>query len=101
MIVPINMRRNQLGDRIGCKGINHLITTYTQSIQTMGPLPQTPDQLVSKCGVTLPVGIEVQSIQQRALAQDVSTTDRFITEERKYIAQDVSTTDKEVLTEGQ
>ena len=45
--------------------------------------------------------IEVQSIQQRALAQDVSTTDRFITEERKYLAQDVSTTDKEVLTEGQ
>ena len=46
-------------------------------------------------------GIEVQSIQQRARAQDVSTTDKFITEERKYLAQDVSTTDKEVLTEGQ
>ena len=33
-------------DRIGCKGINCLITTYTQSIQTMGPLPQTPDDII-------------------------------------------------------
>ena len=35
-----------VSDRIGCKDVNCLITMNTQSIQTMGPLPQTPDDII-------------------------------------------------------
>ena len=64
-----------VSDRIGCKDVNCLIIMNTQTIRTMGPLPQTPNDVI--VALTLQPFVPDQSTMCDACAH------------RDYIAEEV------------